>query len=86
MITQINKKQRVTIYAESGRVSLSKILRIAKQHADNGNYKAGFKASAEYRRSLTDYYNVHLAKVIELETTLKQLQDDDDYKKDLING
>lgn len=80
----INKNKRITIYAESGRVSMKKILQIAKEHADNGNYKAGFKAINEYRIALEQYHNEKLAQVIEIEAQLQQLKDDDDYKKDLI--
>lgn len=81
----INKGKRITIYAESGRVSMNKILRIAQQHAGNENYIPGLKAIKEYKVELKRYYNEKLAKAIEIEATLKEIKAENDYKKDLLS-
>lgn len=78
------KNSRITIYANSGRVSLKTIYSIATQHLEAGNKSAATKAINEYEKELNKEYDKNCDNIATFRNKLKSQYNADDYKRDLL--
>jgi ribosomal protein S20 len=80
----MNKNHRITVYADSGRVSLKTIYKIAEEHLESGNKKSASKAIDEYEREINKEYQKNCDAIKKFRNRLKSQYSADDYKRDLI--